>query len=194
MGSNGQGRPGAPLPESLSQPSALVPSHPEVPRGSGEGSGPTSPSPPGQASASLCPACGKGTALASLLFPSSTFQAQVPRAEPPQHPSHGVCPCCPGFSLQIVPLPLAVPPLSVKAYLSSAPSSGAGLGSHVHVTSLTPPSRSVRRTVIAALLLWRWTGVLEDSLRVVGLWDTRGGVWAHGILTANPQACLQLVE
>ena len=131
MGSSGQGRPGrpgAPLPESLSQPSALVPSHPEVPRGSGEGSDPTSLSPPSQASASLCPAHGEGTAPASLLFPSSTFQAQVPRAEPPRRPSRGVRPCCPGFSLQIVPLPLAVPPLSVKASLSSPPSSGPAEG------------------------------------------------------------------
>ena len=43
--------------------------------------------------------------------------------------------------------------------------------------------------MIAVLMLWRWGELLlEGSLRVVGLRDTRGVVWAHGILTPRP-AC-----
>ena len=183
-GSSGQGRqgrpgkPGAPLPESLSQPSALVPSHPKVPGDSGEGSDPTSLSPPGQASASLCPAHGEGTAPASLLFPSSTFQAQVPRAEPPQSPSRGVCPCCPGFSLQIVPLPLAVPPRSVKASLSSSPSSGPAEGPWV--TGSCPQS---------TLCFPRAPGVTHDGEGVgqdlaVAPWGGRSALWGPHRLAA----------
>lgn len=42
--------------------------------------------------------------------------------------------------------------------------------------------------MIAVLMLWRWGELLlEGSLRVVGIRDTRGG---H----LHPQACLQLAE
>ena len=92
LGVRGGGRSEAPLPESLRQRSALLPSCPEVPRGPSEGPGPTSHSPPGQALASLCPACGEGTALSSLLFafqhfPGPGSQDRAAPESPPWGPS-----------------------------------------------------------------------------------------------------------
>lgn len=70
-------------------------------------SSPLGQPPPGQAFASLGPACGAGTAVLSFYFPcsfpSGTFQAQVPGAGLPQHPP----PPCP-----MQPLPAALGPAS----------------------------------------------------------------------------------
>lgn len=120
-GAKGLGRSEAPLPKSLRQWSALLSSCPEAPRGPSEGPGPTSQSPPGQASASA-QRVGRAPPCPPCCLPSSSFQAQVPRTELPRNPHHGVHPCWPGFGLQIFPDPFGHVTLSpIKAYPSSVP-------------------------------------------------------------------------